>query len=79
MLNIRPYIARMQRRSVAEEIKQTRPFRSRSQEAVVALMRTANVISRKVEAICLTEGITHQQYNVLRILRGAKGPESRGT
>jgi len=62
------------RRSVLDEIKQTRPFRSRSQEALIALMRTANVLTRRVEALCQTEGITHQQYNVLRILRGAKGP-----
>ncbi|HEX6098857.1 MAG TPA: MarR family transcriptional regulator [Thermoanaerobaculia bacterium] len=61
-------------RSIAEEIKQTRPFRSRSQEAVVALLRTANVLTRRVEAVCQSEGITHQQYNVLRILRGAKAP-----
>lgn len=61
-------------RSIAEEIKQTRPFRSRSQEAVVALLRTANVLTRRVEAVCQAEGITHQQYNVLRILRGAKAP-----
>jgi DNA-binding MarR family transcriptional regulator len=64
----------MTRRTIAEDIKQTRPFRSRSQEAVVALLRTANVLTRRVEAICQTEGITHQQYNVLRILRGAKAP-----
>ena len=61
-------------RSIAEEIKQTRPFRSRSQEATIALMRTAHLLRRKVEAVVATEGITHQQYNVLRILRGAKGP-----
>jgi DNA-binding MarR family transcriptional regulator len=61
-------------RSIADEIKQTRPFRSRSQEAVVALLRTANVLTRRVEAVCQSEGITHQQYNVLRILRGAKSP-----
>ena len=64
----------MPRRSVLDEIKQTRPFRSRSQEAVIALMRTANVLTRRIEALCQTEGITHQQYNVLRILRGAKSP-----
>lgn len=64
----------MTRRSIAEEIKQTRPFRSRSQEAVVALLRTANVLTRQVEAVCQSEGLSHQQYNVLRILRGAKGP-----
>jgi DNA-binding MarR family transcriptional regulator len=64
----------MATRSVLDEIKQTRPFRSRSQEAVIALMRTANVLTRRIEALCQTEGITHQQYNVLRILRGAKAP-----
>ena len=64
----------MTRRTIADEIKQTRPFRSRSQEAVVALLRTANVLARRIEGICQTEGITHQQYNVLRILRGAKAP-----
>ena len=61
-------------RSIADEIKQTRPFRSLSQEAVVTLLRTANVLSRRLDAVCQSEGITHQQYNVLRILRGAKGP-----
>ncbi len=61
-------------RPVAEDIKQTRPFRSRSQEALIALLRTANVLTRRVDAVCQAEGLTHQQFNVLRILRGAKGP-----
>jgi DNA-binding MarR family transcriptional regulator len=60
--------------AILDEIKQTRPFRSRSQEATVALMRTANLLRRRVDEICAEEGITSQQYNVLRILRGAKGP-----
>lgn len=64
----------MTRRSIADEIKQTRPFRSKSQEVVIALLRTANVLTRRLDALCQTEGITHQQYNVLRILRGAKAP-----
>jgi DNA-binding MarR family transcriptional regulator len=61
-------------RSITEEIKQTRPFRSRSQEATIALMRTAHLLRREVDAVCEKEGITSQQYNVLRILRGARGP-----
>ncbi len=61
-------------KTIREEIKQTRPFRSKSQEATVALMRTAHLLRRKVEAVCGAEGITSQQYNVLRILRGARGP-----
>ena len=64
----------MATRSIAEEIKQTRPFRSRSQEAAMALLRTANVLRRRVDALVASEGITSQQYNVLRILRGAKAP-----
>ena len=62
------------RSSVLDEIKQTRPFRSRSQEAMIALMRTAHLLRRHSEAVVGTEGLTLQQYNVLRILRGARGP-----
>ena len=40
----------------------------------MALLRTANVLRRRVDALVATEGITSQQYNVLRILRGAKAP-----
>lgn len=61
-------------RSIAEELKQTRPFRSRSDEAIVALMRTAHLLRRRLDALVEKEEITHQQYNVLRILRGARGP-----
>ena len=61
-------------KSIADEIKQARPFRSRSQEATIALMRTANVLRRRVDALVASEGITSQQYNVLRILRGSKAP-----
>lgn len=61
-------------RSITDEIKQTRPFRSKSQEATVALMRTAHLLRRQADALVSTEGLTLQQFNVLRILRGARGP-----
>ena len=61
-------------RSITDEIKQTRPFRSLSQEATVALMRTAHVLRRQAEAVVAAEDITLQQFNVLRILRGARAP-----
>lgn len=57
--------------ALAREIKQTKPFRSVSEEAAVGLMRTADVIRRGFSAVVEGEGITVQQYNVLRILRGA--------
>ncbi|HEX2120281.1 MAG TPA: MarR family transcriptional regulator, partial [Thermoanaerobaculia bacterium] len=60
--------------SVREEIKQTRPFRSKGQETTVALLRTANALRRRLEALAQSEDISLQQYNVLRILRGARGP-----
>lgn len=58
-------------RTVAEEIGQRVPFRSAGQEAVVALLRTADDVRRSLNARLAPEGITLQQYNVLRILRGA--------
>ncbi|HYI11131.1 MAG TPA: MarR family transcriptional regulator [Thermoanaerobaculia bacterium] len=61
-------------RTITEEIKRTRPFRTRSTEAAVALMRTAHLLRRRVEEVVSAEGITSQQYNVLRILRGARAP-----
>lgn len=60
--------------AIQEEIRQTRPFRTRASEAFVALLRTAHVLHRRIEALGQSEGLTSQQYNVLRILRGARGP-----
>lgn len=57
--------------SVQREIKQTRPFSSAAQEAVVALFRTADLLHREIARVLHPEDITPQQYNVLRILRGA--------
>lgn len=58
---------------VLQEIRQTVPFRSRSQEAVIAIERTADVLRRRLEHLLEPFGVTPQQYNVLRILRGARG------
>lgn len=54
-----------------KEIRQTKPFRSPSQEAAVGLMRTADLIQRNYSRHVEPHGLTIQQYNVLRILRGA--------
>src|SRR6478609_2900084 len=65
--------AEMPRRSITlqDEIKQTRPFRSSAEEVVVSVLRTAAVMQRNLAQVVETHGITIQQYNVLRILRGA--------
>ena len=39
--------------------------------AVLALVRAASRLRREHEALCQTHGLTGQQFNVLRILRGA--------
>ena len=56
---------------IQQEIKQKRPFGSKAQEATIGLMRTADLVRRAVGDIVEPHGITPQQYNVLRILRGA--------
>jgi MarR family transcriptional regulator, organic hydroperoxide resistance regulator len=64
--------ARDPRRSaVQREIGQLRPFRSRRQEATVALLRTASVVSRALARIVAPSGLSLPQYNALRIIRGA--------
>lgn len=64
---------RTRRSQVQQEIGQSVPFRSASQEAVIAIARTADVVRRRAERVLAPFDLTPQQYNVLRILRGAKG------
>lgn len=53
------------------EIGQQRPFRSVAQEATLGLLRTADCVRRSFGRVVEPHGITLQQFNVLRILRGA--------
>jgi DNA-binding MarR family transcriptional regulator len=52
------------------ELRQGKPFQTPSQEAVVALLRTTDLVGRRLAAVVEPQGLTLQQYNVLRILRG---------
>jgi len=56
---------------IQKELKQRRPFNSRRQEASVALLRTVDIVKRRMAKVIEPAGITLQQYNVLRILRGS--------
>jgi DNA-binding MarR family transcriptional regulator len=60
------------------EIRQRRPFPSVAQAGVVAVMRTADLLRRQMAALVEPHGITVQQFNVLRILRGG-GPDGLPT
>jgi DNA-binding MarR family transcriptional regulator len=53
------------------EARQKHPMHSRQQDAVVSILRTANYLDRFCSAVFDQHGITSQQFNVLRILRGA--------
>lgn len=54
-----------------EEIRQTRPFVSREEEAFLNLQRTANALLQAVTRSLKGFDLTPTQYNVLRILRGS--------
>ncbi|MEW6211103.1 MAG: MarR family transcriptional regulator [Acidobacteriota bacterium] len=57
-------------KALQKRIMQAR-FESPTQEAILNLLIAANHIRQRLDRACAEEGITHGQYNVLRILRGA--------
>jgi DNA-binding MarR family transcriptional regulator len=56
--------------ALQREIGQKKPFRSAAQEATISILRTADVVRRRLVEVVEPYGVTLQQYNVLRILRG---------
>jgi DNA-binding MarR family transcriptional regulator len=58
--------------ALSEELRQTRPFHSTAHEALLSVLRTAAVVQRLTAQVVEASGVTVQQYNVLRILRGAR-------
>lgn len=63
---------------MASEVLPEERFRSREQQATLGLLRTADALKRHYTQVIEAHGITLQQYNVLRILRGA-GPDGLPT
>ena len=59
-----------------EAIKQTKPFKSDYQKALVNLMFTHNWVNKDMKSHFKKFGITSKQYNILRILKGAQKPVS---
>ncbi len=55
--------------SIHKRVAQRR-FESPAQKAGVSLLVTAGHLARALEEVCAAHGITRDQYNVLRILRG---------
>jgi DNA-binding MarR family transcriptional regulator len=54
-----------------DEIKQQRPFQNLEQEALLSVLRTADVLTQQIAAVLKPFKLSPSQYNVLRILRGA--------
>lgn len=61
---------------IEEEINQTKPFKSNHHRALINLIFTSNWMSSNIKGQLKPFDITLQQYNVLRILRGAGEPIS---
>ena len=57
--------------NIYEEIKQDKPEHRHGQVAVITIFRTADVIHHAVERSLAAFGLSTEQFNVLRILRGA--------
>ena len=55
-------------------IRQSKPFRSDAHEALLTLLMTAEKIHRPFHELFAGHDLTPQQFNVLRILRGAGKP-----
>lgn len=60
---------------IEQEIKQTR-FRSEYHKAIINLVFSSNWLLERIRRILDKEDITHQQYNILRILKGSPSPLS---
>lgn len=54
-----------------EELKQTKPFSSSEEAVYLSILVTAEYLKAKAAELFKSRDLTHAQYNVLRILRGA--------
>ena len=56
---------------IYEEIQQSKPFGVQGQDVHITILRTADVLKHAVERALAPFAISHEQFNILRILRGA--------
>lgn len=61
-------------KSLQHELKKREPFRLPEEEATLNVLRTAGVLVGRLAALFKPAGLSHPQYNILRILRGAGEP-----
>jgi len=59
--------------TIDREIRQTKPFGSLQHQVVINLMRTTRAVEESwAQYLKRSEGISPSQYNILRVLRGAR-------
>lgn len=59
---------------LARRIGKREPFETREEAALLDLVRTADRVQGRIGRLLKEHGLTHAQYNVLRILRGLGRP-----
>ena len=64
---------------IEEPIQQTKPFRNGHHKVIVNLIFTSNWVQDSIKKALKPFGVTIQQYNVLRVLKGAGKPISTST
>jgi DNA-binding MarR family transcriptional regulator len=64
---------------LADEIKMTKPFSLLEEEAMLSIVRTADVLFQRTAELLKPFDISPSQYNVLRILRGAKSKRTNAS
>jgi DNA-binding MarR family transcriptional regulator len=60
--------------ALQHELRKRDPFASVEQEAMLAIMRTSDLLENRMARLLRDNGLTMSQYNVLRILRGEGKP-----
>jgi len=61
---------------IEEEINQTKPFKSEFHRTTINLIFTSNWLSSRLKILLKPHDVTMQQFNVLKILKGASKPIS---
>lgn len=56
-----------------DQALQQKKWRSEQQKAMLNVLFTASWMTGRISSILKPHGITHQQFNILRILKGQKG------
>lgn len=61
---------------IEDVLQQSKPFKSEYQRVMINIIYTSNHLRANLTDYFKPYGITSKQYNVLRILKGAKEPKS---